>query len=295
MSSASAAYGAPSTETDYQIFSSLSLKPILQFITAECVASMPLSGLKVVDFIIQVLTVNRERLNEMISGDSSCKRLEEHASNQSVQRSLCSGTSALARTKALPADDDSSHSARLHELEAQVRELTARLSANASGAGSLGAPHAHFQSDADSCITSAQDRAAQSAVVEGGCSLASSDSPASYADHIALSAKRRDRKQMQAVFDRHKDVEGKGLSKAALMAALTEVSAPVLSSSDGASEDSVFRRADTNCSNYVDLDECGGALALACCACGNAAAAGSCWRPTYPTTSKCSWPITAWA
>jgi hypothetical protein len=119
--------------------------------------------------------------------------------------------------------------------------------------------------------------------------------PVTYADHIALSAKRRDRKQMQAVFDRHKDVEGKGLSKVALMAALKEVSAPVLSSSDGASEDSVFRRADTNCSNYVDLDECGGALALACCVYSNAAAAGSCWRPTYPTTSKCSWPITAWA
>jgi hypothetical protein len=118
--------------------------------------------------------------------------------------------------------------------------------------------------------------------------------PVTYADHIALSAKRRDKNQMQAVFDRHKDVEGKGLSKTALMAALTEVAAPVLSSSDGASEDSLFRRANTNCSSYVDLDECGGARALARCACGNAAAAGSCWRPTYPTTSKCSWPITAW-
>ena len=72
---------------------------------------------------------------------------------------------------------------------------------------------------------------------------------------MALSGKRLDGAYMKAVFERHKDVEG-GLSKAALMAALREVEAPVLSSSDGASEDSLFRRADTNASNYVDLDEC---------------------------------------
>jgi hypothetical protein len=95
-------------------------------------------------------------------------------------------------------------------------------------------------------------------------------------DPIALKAKRRDKEQMHAVFDRDKDVEGKGLSKAALMAALTEVSAPVLSSSDDASEDRVFRRADTNCSSFGDLDDCCGALDFTCCVRGNAAAAGSC-------------------
>ena len=72
---------------------------------------------------------------------------------------------------------------------------------------------------------------------------------------MALSAARRDLAHMKAVFERHKDVDG-GLSKAALVAALKEVDAPVLSSSEGASEDSLFRRADTNASNYVDLDAC---------------------------------------
>ena len=71
---------------------------------------------------------------------------------------------------------------------------------------------------------------------------------------MALSAARNDAAHMQAVFDRHTDVEG-GLSKAALMAALKEIDAPVLSSSDGASEDSLFRRADTNLSGYVDFSE----------------------------------------
>jgi len=80
------------------------------------------------------------------------------------------------------------------------------------------------------------------------------DSPVDYAKHMALSAARNDAAHMQAVFDRHTDVEG-GLSKAALMAALKEIDAPVLSSSNGASDDSLFRRADTNLSGYVDFSE----------------------------------------
>jgi hypothetical protein len=76
-----------------------------------------------------------------------------------------------------------------------------------------------------------------------------------YAKFLALSADRRDKSYMQAVFNRHKDVEG-GLSKTALMAALREVEAPVLSSSEGASEDELFSRADSNLSGAVDLNEC---------------------------------------
>ena len=56
---------------------------------------------------------------------------------------------------------------------------------------------------------------------------------------------------MKAVFELHKDVDG-GLSKAALVAALNEVDAPVLSSSEAASEDSLFRRADSKLSGAVD-------------------------------------------
>ena len=71
---------------------------------------------------------------------------------------------------------------------------------------------------------------------------------------MALSAHRRELAHMEAVFKRYKDVDG-GLSKSALIAALKKVDAPVLSSSDGASEDSLFRRADTNLSGYVDQNE----------------------------------------
>ena len=75
-----------------------------------------------------------------------------------------------------------------------------------------------------------------------------------YATSMALSAHRRELAHMEAVFKQYKDVDG-GLSKAALIAALKHVDAPVLSSSDGASEDSLFRRADTNLSGAVDQNE----------------------------------------
>ena len=80
------------------------------------------------------------------------------------------------------------------------------------------------------------------------------DTPTDYAKHIALSAKRCDDAAMKVVFERHKDDAG-GLSKAAFIAALKEVQAPVLFSSDSTSEDALFARADTNASGCVDLSE----------------------------------------
>ena len=59
---------------------------------------------------------------------------------------------------------------------------------------------------------------------------------------------------MKALFERHRDVAD-GLSQTALMAALREVEAPVLSSSEFTSDDSIFRRADSNLSGTIDLNE----------------------------------------
>ena len=115
------------------------------------------------------------------------------------------------------------------------------------------------------------------------------DSPTDYAKYIALSAKRRDDAAMKVVFERHKDVAG-GLSKAAFIAALKEVEAPVLFSSDSTSEDALFARADTNASGCVDLSEYA-ALPFLFVTCQAFAVipscAGLCSRPIYPTTLKC--------
>ena len=82
----------------------------------------------------------------------------------------------------------------------------------------------------------------------------SAECPTDYFKPMSLSAARRDESHMKAVFERHKDVEG-GLSKTALMAALRDVDAPVLSTGEGNSEDDVFRRGDSNMSGFVDLNE----------------------------------------
>jgi hypothetical protein len=80
--------------------------------------------------------------------------------------------------------------------------------------------------------------------------------PSDYAKCIALDSKRRDSAYRKDVFERRKDVDG-GLSQAAFIAALKEIEAPVLFSSDNASDDSLFLRADTNASGCVDQSQCG--------------------------------------
>jgi hypothetical protein len=61
----SAGQATSSTEADFQSFSTFSLKPILQFVTEECLASMPTSGVNIVDFIMQLLESDKERLYQM--------------------------------------------------------------------------------------------------------------------------------------------------------------------------------------------------------------------------------------
>ena len=215
---------------------------------------MPASGLNVVDFIMQLLTANRDILNQMFCGGNSSKQLDMHASSHRLPILPRGGASA---------------SARISELEARVRDARAVLLADPCSGGLLSTPHAALQSDVESRSTLHHDTALHATLVEGDGSPARAALPVNYAESIALNAKRRDKAHMQAVFERHRDIKEKGLSKAALMAALQEVGAPVLSSSDGASEDSLFHRADTNMSNFVDLNEWVVSRLIMCCACGN--------------------------
>ena len=51
-----------STEEALRSFSAVSLKPLLRFIAAECVASMPPTDSSIVDFVIKLLLTNKDRL-----------------------------------------------------------------------------------------------------------------------------------------------------------------------------------------------------------------------------------------
>jgi hypothetical protein len=62
MSTATAApAAAATTEHAFASFAAISLKPLLQFITSECIACMPASGLNLVDFTLQLLAATRRQ------------------------------------------------------------------------------------------------------------------------------------------------------------------------------------------------------------------------------------------
>ena len=96
MSTANAARAAPSTETDFQSFASLSLRPILRFVAAECLVAMPASGLSVIDFIIQLLAANKQSLEAKYCSGDGCKQLERLASGQNVHDVPSSAAAAAA-------------------------------------------------------------------------------------------------------------------------------------------------------------------------------------------------------
>jgi len=122
-----------------------------------------------------------------------------------------SRTFAVTQTTILSA----AHSLRIQELEAQVRELKARPAL----APAPSPPHV-------------------------------SELTGLYSASIALSTSRRDEAYMKEVFDRHKATE-RGIEREdALIAALQEVDAPVLTE-----QTSVFRLADKNMNGYVGFDE----------------------------------------
>jgi hypothetical protein len=83
MSSENPARVAATTETDFQSFSTVRLKPLLRFISAECLASFPASSPDIADFVIQLLTANKELVNQMCRG-STGSVLPEKPSHVSV-------------------------------------------------------------------------------------------------------------------------------------------------------------------------------------------------------------------
>ncbi len=54
-----------STENAYHSYMAVVLKPLLQFVTAECLAATPASAPNIVDFVIQLLEANKQRLYQM--------------------------------------------------------------------------------------------------------------------------------------------------------------------------------------------------------------------------------------
>jgi hypothetical protein len=106
MSSANPAHVSATTETDFQSFSAVVLKPLLQFISTECLASLPASSLEIADFVIQLLTANKELVNQLCRGSKTSMRLEKpNPPNISYSESLIKCKTAVSN--ALKRRDDS--------------------------------------------------------------------------------------------------------------------------------------------------------------------------------------------
>lgn len=120
--------------------------------------------------------------------------------------------------------------AQIDSLKSQLHSLETQL---AAASASLVAPPASF----------------------GANDLATHSETGSLARFIELDAKRHDQAYMKGVFEIYLDMEG-GLSPDALLLALKEVDAPILSSSGAnVSAQTYHRLADINMSGIVDLNE----------------------------------------
>ena len=97
MSSANPAHISATTEIDFQSFSALVLKPLLQFISTECLASLPASSLQIADFVIQLLLENKELVNQLCRGGKTSMRLEKpNAPSVSYSKSLLKCKTAVS-------------------------------------------------------------------------------------------------------------------------------------------------------------------------------------------------------
>ena len=273
MSIVSAGQAISTTETDFRSFSTFWLKPILQFVTAECIASMPTSGVNIVDFIMQLLESNKERLYEMCGVGKRYPQMTRERSD-GLHAQLGGGSLSPAgagRVVALspggaprpvmpaadqrdklrpPSEDDlraagrevESHSERVRELESQIRALEARIRDSAAQRAAAGSSLSQTSLD----VAPIQVGTSTSLVGASACVLKCSAA-------VAAGFMRRDAKFLREVFDRHKDGPN-SLSVSKLTAALTEADAPVNPDSDAAAA-ATIARFDSNSNGVMEFGE----------------------------------------
>jgi hypothetical protein len=288
MATADTAFSASSTEHVFQSFTAISLKPLIKFITTECLAAMPRSGLNLVDFVMQLLEANKEHLYQMCRGsDIVSMQLQSYPN---VLHTITSSQGSKSSKSTLTATPTSA-------VQEQSPSVATRSPASdgAQSCNTLARDPALFRKLADAATSSLKrkDKRFMSEVFNrhakplglSAKALATAlhaIDPSSFAAHVSdadsakklkevetrnkghadfeelcQAAKRKaegvDTSAASDVFLRFADV--KGLTAEALVDALKEVSAPVLLSTEGCSPEQIFRRVDANTSGSVDLAE----------------------------------------
>jgi hypothetical protein len=237
MSAAIRPSSATSNKQRLRSFTDVSLKPLLQFITTECISSMSLSasGPNVVDFVLHLLAANKDQLYRI------CGCSIKVGSHLPVHNSFAD---SVKHTPSLPASSATqshvSQATRILELEAQVRDLQALVSLQSAHAPPRSLP-SETTVRVDLFLTDEVPAPSTQRLP-----LVDFDRA------LSLALRRTDAAFMREVFDRHAD-NGE-LSPAQLMAALQEVNAPALSCEESPA-DTLFRRADANLSGSLDFSE----------------------------------------
>jgi hypothetical protein len=289
MTTAGTAFSASSTEHAFQSFTAISLKPLLQFVTIECLAAMPTSGLNLVDFVMQLLESNKERLYQMCRGsDSVSMQLQSYPN--------------VPHTISSSQNSKSPKSSQIISPPSAFREVSPSVATRspagdgAQSCSKLARDPAPFHKLADAAISSLKrkDKRFMGEVFNRhakplGLSAKALTSalhaidPSSFAAHVSDAASAKKLKEVETSNKGHVDFEEfcqaanmscaegdatcaardaflrfadvKGLSAEAFLDALKEVDAPVLLSSEGCSPEQLFRRADANTRGSVDFAE----------------------------------------
>jgi hypothetical protein len=212
-----------STESAYHSFVAVALKPLLQFVTAECLATTPASAPNLVDFVIQLLEANKERLYQVCRGTTP-----------SIANLMQSGRVALEPSSEPP-------------LPALFPDYLC--------------PDALLQHPGPpSAVATPPASTVTNSPAVSGTQSPSPDTPLS--NHDALSkcisavvsgTRRRDSNFPRKIFERHQDGTGR-LPVTKLIVALTEADAPVIPDSDAAAA-ATMARFDCNTNGLMELSE----------------------------------------
>ena len=233
MSTAPAACDATSSEHTLQSFTALSLKPLLQFITTECLASPPSSALNLVDFVLQLLEANKESLYRMCPATSPAIAQMHSLGVRPVQSSepsfpaLITEEAISAFPTTLPPLDEARSSPAVSESYAQLVRSFSESSSHAQSlmramnrAWKLSQDFPFVQRTSPSVLELSPSAVTPdvSAVRSSGVLARDLALLHKLVDAAASSLKRKDKRVMDEVFSRH--AKPVGLSAQALVSAL---------------------------------------------------------------------------
>jgi hypothetical protein len=216
MSSAIAAFSPSSSEHELYSSTAVLLEPLLQFLTSECIASFPMSasGPGLVDFVLQLIAANKERLYHMCGSSGASDPASaalSRISPVSVAATASFDNSAAAASRILSLPTAAQHRQEMQAMDAKIDALNAQLLAEQT----------KLADASSSCVAPAPS---QRASVVNSCAC------------VEAGVRRRDHAFLRQVFKKFEDssLEPPRISQSNLPAAAAELFARAAASGSNA-------------------------------------------------------------